>query len=482
MAMASWFRLTYHRKLFLGLVAFLWTMLICFALFQYNREKQIKAEELNIRLQIINDRIIDGLAGNTSILESTSIIPTNIPDLRISIVGNDGKMIFDNSLDSLPGTNHLDRDEIAKAMKQGEAYSLRRHSESTGGTYFYAAKRADGYVVRSAIPYTVSLNQLLAANYAFIYVMIVVTAIMCLIGFFATRRVGNHIERLRHFAESAERGERIFNTEPFPHDELGDISNNIVRLYARLQEAITARDREHLLALHEQAEKIRIKRQLTNNMNHELKTPVASMHVCLETLMTHKNISEEKRDEFIARCFAANKRLQKLLADTSAITRMEDGADNIPKEPVNIKELVADICNEYKDIAAKKGIGITNKITYSRDIIGNTTLISSIFRNLIDNALAYSGATNIEINDNSSNDRFLSVSVADNGIGVAQEHLPRLFERFYRIDKGRSRQAGGTGLGLSIVKNAVLWHQGSIKVENRASGGLIFTFTLRTDI
>lgn len=479
--MASWFKLTYHRRLFLGLVAFLWLMLGCFAVFQYHREKQFKAEELNLRLQMINDRVIDGMADNDSLFSPVSAIPHDFSDLRISIISDNGQIIYDNSLDSLPGTNHLDREEIAKAIKNGEGYTLRRHSESTGGTYFYAAKRGDGYVIRSAVPYTVSLNQLLAADYAFLWIMIAVTVIMCVIGFFATRRVGRHIERLKRFAESAERGERIFNTEPFPHDELGDISNNIVRLYARLQQAITDRDREHRLAIHEQTEKIRIKRQLTNNMNHELKTPVASMQVCLETLMSHKNLSEEKRDEFVARCYAANERLRKLLADVSVITRMEDGGENIQKEPVNLQKLVSEICDEYKEIGEEKGVEIIDKVSYDREIAGNSTLLSSIFRNLIDNALAYSGATHIEIKDEDCADGFLSITVADNGCGVPPEHLLRLFERFYRIDKGRSRQAGGTGLGLSIVKNAVLWHGGIIKVENRPSGGLIFTFTLRKE-
>lgn len=479
--MASWFRLTYHRRLFLGLVAFLWLMLGCFAVFQYHREKQFKAEELNLRLQMINDRIIDELTENDSTFSPPSTIPHDFSELRISIIDSEGKIMYDNSLDSLPGTNHLNRKEISEALESEEGYTLRRHSESTGGTYFYAAKRGDGYVVRTAVPYTISLNQLLAADYAFLWIMIAVTIIMCIIGFFATRRVGRHIERLNRFAEKAERGERIFDTEPFPHDELGDISNNIVRLYARLQQAITDRDREHRLALHEQAEKIRIKLQLTNNMNHELKTPVASMQVCLETLMSHKNLSEEKRKEFVARCYAANERLRKLLADVSVITRMEDGGENILKEPVGIKGLVSDICDEYREIAAEKGLEIIDTVSYNRTISGNTPLLSSIFRNLIDNALAYSGATHIEIKDEDCADGFISISVADNGCGVSPEHLPRLFERFYRIDKGRSRQAGGTGLGLSIVKNAIIWHGGTIKVENRPSGGLIFRFTLRKE-
>ena len=463
--MASWFRLTYHRRLFLGLVAFLWLMLGCFAVFQYHREKQFKAEELNLRLQMVNSRIIDGLAENDTLFSPASAIPHDFSELRISIIDSEGRIVYDNSLDSLPGTNHLDREEIAEAVRYGEGYTLRRHSESTGGTYFYAAKLGDGYVVRSAVPYTVPL-QILAADYAFLWIMIAVTVVMCIIGFFATRRVGHHIERLNRFAESAERGERIFNTEPFPHDELGDISNNIVRLYARLQQAISDRDREHRLALHEQAEKIRIKRQLTNNMNHELKTPVASMQVCLETLMSHKNLSEEKRDEFVARCYAANERLRKLLADISVITRMEDGGENIRKEPVNITELLSEICDEYKEIAAEKGVEITTRLYCDGSISGNASLLSSIF---------------IDIKAENTDTEYLTISLADNGCGVPPEHLPRLFERFYRIDKGRSRQAGGTGLGLSIVRNAVLWHGGTIKVENRPSGGLTFTFTLRKE-
>lgn len=479
MAMASWFRLTYHRRLFLGLVSFLCLMLGCFAVFQYHREKQFKIEELNLRLQMINDRIIDGLVDNRSSFSPASAVPHDFPDLRISIISDNGLIIYDNSIDSLPGTNHLDREEIVNAVKNGDGYTLRRHSESTGGTYFYAAKRGDGYIVRSAVPYTVSLDQLLSADYDFLVIMIVVTAVMCIIGFFATRRVGRHVERLNRFAESAERGEQIFDTAPFPHDELGDISNNIVRLYARLQQAIADRDREHRLALHEQAEKTRIKRQLTNNMNHELKTPVASMKVCLETLMTHGNLSEEKRNEFIVRCYAANERLRKLLDDISVITRIEDGSGNIQKELVNIKELVLEICDEYKDIATEKGIEIINMISDDCCISGNPSLLSSIFRNLIDNAIAYSGGTRIELNEEISHSEYLIVSVSDNGCGVAPEHLPRIFERFYRIDKGRSRQAGGTGLGLSIVKNAVHWHGGTVKVGNRHSGGLIFTFTLR---
>ena len=105
-------------------------------------------------------------------------------------------------------------------------------------------------------------------------------------------------------------------------------------------------------------------------------------------------------------------------------------------------------------------------------------MLVSVFRNLVDNAVAYSGATRIEIKGTGSGKGTATITVADNGSGVAAEHLPHLFERFYRIDKGRSRAAGGTGLGLSIVKNTIQLHRGTISVANAPGGGLKFTITL----
>ena len=304
-------------------------MVLCFAAFQYHRERRFKAEELNSRLQILNKSLLAETDHADTAFRFDSL--PAIEGLRVSVIDLQGRVIYDNSLDSLPAENHLEREEIAGALAKGSGYTIRRHSESTGETYFYSARKGNECIVRTAVPYSVSLRILLQADYGFLWFMIGVTSVMSLLGYFATRRVGLHVSRLNRFAEKAERGERIFDTDPFPHDELGDISNHIVRLYAQLQEAIADRDRQHRLALHEEQEKIRIKKQLTNNINHELKTPVAAMQVCLETLMTHKELAPEKRDEFIARCYANSERLKNLLADVSLITRMDDGAMPSPK-------------------------------------------------------------------------------------------------------------------------------------------------------
>lgn len=477
MGMGSWSSITYSRKLFFWLVGYSVLLVACVLFFQYRREMDFKAEELNAQLQIYNERLIRQIEDGNFDVRDFDL--GELKGLRVSVIDSSGKVIYDNSLDTLPNENHLSRKEIAEAISIGSGYTLRRHSESTGETYFYSARRSDSrLIVRTAVPYSVSLNGLLQADKGFLWFLGGLTIIMCALGYFATRRVGLHIQRLKQFAENAEKGTKIYDTKPFPHDELGDISNHIVRLYASLQQAITERDREHNAALNEQREKERIKKQLTNNINHELKTPVASILICLETIMSHPDMSENKRSEFLTRCFSNGLRLKQLLADVSLITRMDDGTSSITKERIDLTEVIHNVVNERKENAEGKGITIHNHLESPIELNGNLPLWESVFFNLIDNAISYSGGSQIIIRQIPSATDNIILSLCDNGCGVADEHLPRLFERFYRVDKGRSRAAGGTGLGLSIVKNAVQLHGGTISVSNNPSGGLCFKIIL----
>lgn len=417
MDMLSCFRLTYHKRLFLGLLFYSWLLVGSLALFQYQREKKFKAEELNSRLQVVNDLILSRLDSTGRL----TVPPVDIHGLRISVIDKQGKVIYDNSLDALPGTSHLNREEIAEALATGEGYTLRRHSDTNGKTYFYSATRGDKYVVRTAIPYSMNLNHVLAADGAFLWFMLAVTAVMSIMGYFATRRMGSDIEK----------------------------------------------------------EESRIKRQITNNLNHELKTPAASMQVCLETLLEHPDLDAERRNNFIKRCYDANQRLQSLLADVSALTRIEDGGKQIDRQKINAGGVVAEVCKEYEEVARGKNFTINNKVPDELWIQGNASLLASVFRNLINNALAYSEGSKITISLLRRTPTEYIFSFADNGKGVPQRHINKIFERFYREDKGRSRQSGGTGLGLAIVKNAVQWHGGTIKAENLPLGGLRFIFSLR---
>ena len=476
--MLTWNRPSYHRRLFAWLVAYSLLMVGCLIMFQSRRERQFKAGELNARLQTVNSYILAELDSGIPPAAVRLFPAPSLNGLRISIVDRAGKVTYDNTLDTLPQGNHLSRREIADALTGGSGYALRRHSESTGQTYFYSATRgSDGTIVRTALPYSPSLTGILKADYSFLWVTGGITLIMCVVGFFATRRLGQNIRRLSRFAERAERGEPVSDTPSFPHDELGDISSNIVRLYAQLQKATTDRDREHRAAMHQHQEKERIKKQLTNNINHELKTPVTAIRVCLETLLTHRDLPAEKREEFLERCLANSDRLRRLLDDVSQITRLDDGRHAIGRTPLDLAQVINEVRDELAPLAAGKGMSIILNIPATIPVNGNRQFLASIFHNLISNAIAYSGGDTVTVDCAADSSR-LRFSVSDNGAGVAPEHLPHIFERFYRIDKGRSRAAGGTGLGLAIVKNAVLFHGGKISASSRPGQGLTVTFTL----
>ena len=461
------------------LLSFSWTIILCFIGFQYMREKQCKSDLLNAQLQMYNSHLLEVVEEGLSYAEYISTHEKPFNDLRISIIALSGVVVYDNmiSLDSLD--NHRYRPEIATALKEGFGYHIGRQSASDGREYFYSATKGKRAIIRTAIPYSSTLRELLKADWSFLGVMIVISFVMSILAYFATKRLGKTIERLNRFAEKLKKGETFDENEPFPNDELGSISNHIVQLYAQWQQTIKDRDIAYEAALREEKEKIRIKRQLTNNINHELKTPVASMQVCLETLLSGISLSEEKRQELIERCYTNNVRLRRLLADISLITRIEDGSHLIDKEIIVLNDVLMEIAEELDFMPENERMILHTDFSEQIEINGNLSLIGSIFRNLIENAISYSEGNNIYISLLSNNKKECRIRFEDDGIGVEEKQLSRLFERFYRIDRGRSRKKGGTGLGLAIVKHAVQFHGGTITASNRSNGGLRFEFLLK---
>lgn len=222
-----------------------------------------------------------------------------------------------------------------------------------------------------------------------------------------------------------------------------------------------------------------VRRELTQNIAHELKTPVASILGYTETILGHPDMDSETQLQFIERTQSQAKRLTSLLQDLSTLNRMDYAADMITVERVDVSHLVAEIIQETALAVDSKQMQVINYLPQGIIVNGNHSLIYSIFRNLMDNAINYAGNGAVVTINAQADDRRWRFVFADNGTGIAQEHLSRIFERFYRVDKGRSRSLGGTGLGLAIVKNAVMLHGGTIKAHPATDGGLCFEFTLR---
>ena len=461
------------------LLAFSWTLILSFIGFQYLREKQYKSDFLNAQLQMYNCHLLEVVEDGLSYEEYIATHEKPFNDLRISIIALSGAVIYDNMISPDSLDNHRHRPEIETALNDGFGYHIERQSASDGREYFYSATKGKRAIIRTAIPYSSTLSVFLYAFWYFLGIIIIIFSLMSVLSYFATRRLGKTIERLNRFADKAKKGEVFDENEPFPNDELGFISNHIVQLYAQWQQTIRDRDIAYEATLREEQEKMRIKRQLTNNINHELKTPVASIQVCLETLLSGINLSEDKRLELIERCYTNNERLRRLLADVSLITRMEDGSMLISKEKVVLNDILCEIAEELTIMPDEERMTLHTNFNERVILDGNLSLIGSIFRNLTENAIAYSGGRNIYISLIANENKEYHIRFEDDGCGVEEKQLTRLFERFYRIDKGRSRQKGGTGLGLAIVKHAVQFHGGTITASNRPNGGLRFDFVLK---
>ncbi len=222
-----------------------------------------------------------------------------------------------------------------------------------------------------------------------------------------------------------------------------------------------------------------LKQQLTSNIAHELKTPLSSIKGYLETIINNQNIPAEKQKYFLEKAFAQSERLTDLLNDISLLNNIEDAGGLFEFKPLVLKPVIRDVIENLRSRLTIKNMDCTIDVGSDVVINGNESLIFSVFQNLIENSINYAGANaQISIRKYLEDEKFYFFQYTDSGVGIQEEHLPRIFERFYRIDYGRSRDTGGTGLGLSIVKNAILLHKGEISVKNRPEGGLEFLFSL----
>ncbi|AKQ33851.1 phosphate regulon sensor histidine kinase PhoR [Candidatus Coxiella mudrowiae] len=228
--------------------------------------------------------------------------------------------------------------------------------------------------------------------------------------------------------------------------------------------------REHINQLE------RIRRDFVANVSHELRTPLTVIRGYLETLLKKKKPEIKRYQKIFSQMYQYSARMEAIIDDLLLLSRLESD-DHPPEEKVNVSvsKILKILCADAKRISGEKQHRIKLEANTNLYISGSEEELKSLFSNIIINAVKYTSAKGRIHVKWYSDDGHAVFSVSDTGIGIAKEHIPRITERFYRVDKARSRESGGTGLGLAIVKHVLMRHQGDLHIESEPGKGSTFT-------
>lgn len=415
------------NSIFLTATILIAVFTLFFGIYEYKREHAFRVDILHSQLQLNNYHLAPLLSpqgGMTSSKTRLSPLGESESAIRVTIIDTLGNVLSDTEeADASRMGNHLQREEIQEALRSGSGYAIKRASETNGEKYFYSATRFGDKIVRSSVPYSAELTSSLEHDYTFFYYTAGILALMATATYF------------RHRYE------------------------------------------------HSEQEKQRIKRQLTENAAHELKTPAATIEGYLETLVSNPSMPDDKRQNFLERCHAQSRRMSRLLADMSILSQLDATQEFVNSKLSNCKSIDAalilhQIEEETAALFRERNIQLQMNTPKTLPMQGDASLLYSLFRNIFSNTLTYAtDATYFRVQAKASAGKYF-FTFTDNGPGVPNEHLPHIFERFYRIDKGRSRRLGGTGLGLAIVKNIALQYGGSVTASQTPGGGLTIDIEL----
>ncbi len=395
---------------------------------------------------------------------------------RLTIVRADGKVLVDSEADAAGMENHSTRPELIQAFR-GEVGSIIRHSSTIGIEFLYVAVPIPDGAIRIAVPLPEIDRQanrvrgkiLVSTALAFL-------PAIAIAALFSRWISGRFVTIMSHAGELA-RGN--FHARLAPgKSEFGQLGRTLNELSENLQENVEQLQREH--AELERVERVR--KDFVINVSHELRTPLASIQGYTETLIDGALNDPENNVRFLRIIRHNAERLARITEDLLTLSRIEQRRQKFEFEPHLVNGLLHEAMESIRPIAQKNDLRLElEPAPADAEAWCDSEAVSQILSNLLDNAIKYTAAGGRITVGAQPAGGFMEVYVRDTGIGIPPEEVPRLFERFYRVDKARSRELGGTGLGLSIVKHLVAAHNGSARVESRMGEGSTFFFTLPVD-
>jgi two-component system phosphate regulon sensor histidine kinase PhoR len=393
-------------------------------------------------------------------------------DLRITVVEKAGRVLGDSEKEPSLMGNHSDRLEVIKAIENGFGQST-RFSDTLGLNMKYVAVRMDDGdrtlgVVRFALPLSRVQPEIRIIYRVVLFGAIAAVIIALIAAYFLSRSITLPIRQMRETAQQIAKGDFDRRVRIKSKDELGELAESLNTMADELQQKM-----ENLKLLD------RMRTDFVANVSHELKTPLTLIRGYIETLEDRAMDDKEAATKFISIIKEHADRLGHIVDDLLSLSELELSDDSVHKSEFDLKKLIDEVSLGFGHALAEKKqkLNVSSKGSDFR-IKADLGKIEQIFVNLIDNAVKYtkeSGRIEISLCEQGQT---VCVTVQDNGIGIPKEHRDRIFERFYRVDKARSRELGGTGLGLSIVKHIVLAHNGKITIESELNKGTKISVTL----
>lgn len=405
----------------------------------YNILKEQVFGDLKAYAHVIELLNIDDLAAG---IEKDPYNPID-DDLRITLIGTDGEVLYESLLNKDEMDNHNERPEIIEAREKGEGEAVRYSATSGTHTFYYAERLQNGNVLRIGRD-SVSVNRIMVNTLVIVLVIALGILFVCMgISHYLTKKLVEPIEKLA--------------TNIMLVDE-----NNV---YEEIRPFVNTIKEQHVNIINN----AQLRQEFTANVSHELKTPLTAISGYAE-LIGNGMTGKEDTIRFSNEIHSNANRLLSLINDIIKLSELDEADHQMEMERIDLYKLAENCVQMMQVTAEKQGIRLTLQ-GESAMTMANKGLMDEVFYNLCSNAIRYNkpgGSVTVTVG---TKDERPFLSVADTGIGIPKECQERVFERFYRVDKSRSKSTGGTGLGLAIVKHIVAQHNAALHLDSELGEG-----------
>lgn len=471
--------LTYFLLTLFAFIAF--AIVASLATQQYLTNQKIA--ELSRRIDVIIPLLKSEINNDPAVLNGQIKNLALAADLRITLIDSTGVVLADSDVpfEGTPGIkNHLQRPEIQQAMRENIGTDMRL-SSTVNEEFLYVAKTVDMRGANGDLR-TVKFIRLSAhlrdiatmAKEQRINILIAGAVVLVLvtgISLFVSHRIAIPMEQIADAVEKIRSGDLDTRIEVKENDEIGRVAQAVNEMVEKLKTDIV------------QLKKLeRVRSEFLGNVSHELRTPIFSLQGFLETLLEGAIDDTAVNRDFVQKAYNHSVRLNTLLGDLITISHIESGEMKMSFRYFSLNELLSSVVEEFTPTAEnnKVTLRLAPNLPANIEVLGDKERLHVVFDNLLENAIKYNKpGGEVIVSFERQNGKVL-LSVADTGVGIAPEHQPRIFERFYRVDRNRSREVGGTGLGLAIVKHIIEAHGSSVQIESTVGKGSVFSFTLKT--